>query len=343
MRNVKGKLNDSAGWLRAMNARKARNAYQLWRSFRASKGSGEPLLKGSPLGISFEPTTACNLKCPECPSGLRSFTRPTGNLKTNLFEKVIDELHQDLVFLTFYFQGEPFINPNFLDMASYAHERGIYTATSTNAHFLDDETAERTVRSGLSRLIISVDGTDQETYSAYRREGDLEKVLAGARNVVKWKRHLKQRTPHVIFQFLVVKPNQHQIPEIQKLAREIGVDELRLKTAQVYDPRDDHPLIPTIDKYARYKKTADGSWKLKNALSDECWKMWHSCVITWDGKVVPCCFDKDAKHVLGNVSNTSFNTLWQSDAYNHFRKQLLHSRSQIDICKNCSVGSPVWT
>jgi hypothetical protein len=50
----------------------------------------------------------------------------------------------------------------------------LYTSTSTNAHFLDEAKAEATVRSGLSRLIISLDGTDQETYSAYRKEGDAE-------------------------------------------------------------------------------------------------------------------------------------------------------------------------
>jgi MoaA/NifB/PqqE/SkfB family radical SAM enzyme len=55
-------------------------------------------------------------------------------------------------------------------MVRHAHDKGLYTATSTNAHFLDDAAAEATVRSGLSRLIISLDGTTQETYSAYRRE-----------------------------------------------------------------------------------------------------------------------------------------------------------------------------
>ena len=295
-----------------------------------------------PIGISLEPTTACNLRCPECPSGLRAFSRPTGNLKTGLFHQLIDELADDLVFLTFYFQGEPYINPSFLDMVQHASESGIYTGTSTNAHFLNDENAEKTVRSGLSRLIISIDGTDQESYSSYRRGGELSKVLEGARNIVEWKKRLRSRTPHVIFQFLVVRPNEHQIPEVQRLAQEIGVDELRLKSAQVYDPRDDHPLIPTIDKYSRYRRAENGEWHIKNRLENECWKMWHSCVVTWDGRVVPCCFDKDAKHVLGKVGQVPFKEVWNSSAYDAFRKQVITSRSQIEMCKNCSEGSPVW-
>ena len=101
--------------------------------------------------------------------------------------------------------------------------------------FLNDENAKKTIESGLDRMIISVDGTTQEVYENYRKEGKLETVLQGARNVVKWKKQLNSATPHIIFQFLVVKPNEHQIPEIYKLAKEIGVDEVKLKTAQVYD------------------------------------------------------------------------------------------------------------
>lgn len=246
------------------------------------------------------------------------------------------------MFLTFYFQGEPYINPGFLDMVAYAHSKKIYTATSTNAHFLTDDTAERTVRSGLSRLIISIDGTDQDTYASYRKGGDLNKVIEGTKNLVKWKRRLRSRTPHVIFQFLVVKPNQHQIGEVKKLAKELGVNEIRLKTAQVYDPRDDHPLIPTISRYSRYHKASDGRWLLKNAMRDECWKMWHSCVITWDGKVVPCCFDKDADHVMGDLHTERFSDLWTCDAYASFRKHLLEDRSKLEMCRNCSEGTPVW-
>jgi radical SAM protein with 4Fe4S-binding SPASM domain len=77
-------------------------------------------------------------------------------------------------------------------------------------------------------------------------------------------------------------------------------------------------------------------------MLNHCWRLWHSTVITWDGLVVPCCFDKDAKHQLGDLKSTSFKELWQSDAYNNFRASVLRSRSEIDICKNCTEGTKVW-
>ena len=178
-------LHDGRLWYRAATPARAANAFQVWRSFQRAKRTKDPRIGGLPISVSIEPTTACNLRCPECPSGLRNFTRPTGNLKQELFRQVIDELHRELWALTFYFQGEPFINPGFLDMVRYASARGIYTSTSTNAHFLDEANAEAAVRSGLSRLIISLDGTDQATYEAYRKEGTLSKVIDGAERIVK--------------------------------------------------------------------------------------------------------------------------------------------------------------
>jgi radical SAM protein with 4Fe4S-binding SPASM domain len=57
---------------------------------------------------------------------------------------------------------------------------------------------------------------------------------------------------------------------------------------------------------------------------------------------VPCCFDKDAKHQLGNLREQSFKELWKNGAYNQFRSKILDSRQNIDICANCSEGVKVW-
>lgn len=295
------------------------------------------------MSMSIEPTTACNLGCPECPSGLRQFSRPTGNLKADFFERVVEESYRHLAYITFYFQGEPYINPNFLDMVAYASKRGIYTATSTNAHFLHDKLAKRTVESGLDRLIVSLDGTTQEVYESYRKNGELNKVLEGTRNVLRWRKELKSKTPLVIFQFLVVKPNEHQIDAVQQLGDEMGVDQVVFKTAQVYDYENGNPLIPTIEKYSRYRKGADGKYRIKNKLLNQCWRMWQGCVVTWDGLVVPCCFDKDATHRMGDLKTDSLRDVWGGAVYKNFRQSILRSRSEIDICTNCTEGTKVWS
>jgi radical SAM protein with 4Fe4S-binding SPASM domain len=335
--------NDAINFISKLTLRRLWNATKVYSSYYITRLIKRPVQWGLPISISFEPTTSCNLRCPECPSGLREFTRPRGMLKRDFFEKTIDEIYKDILYLIFYFQGEPYLNKNFLEMVSYASSKGIYTATSTNAHFLTDDMARKTVESGLDRLIISLDGTTQEVYEQYRREGDIEKVIQGARNIVKWKKELKSKTPFVFFQFLVVRPNEHQIEEVKKLAKEVGVDEVRFKTAQVYDYENDpNKLIPINEKYSRYKKNKDGKVIARNKLQNHCSKLWEANVITWDGMVVPCCFDKDATHRLGDLKNQSFREIWQNENYKRFRKELTQSRKNIDICANCSEGLSVW-
>lgn len=325
-----------------LSARRIWNGIKVLSSFYISRITGRPLQWGYPVSISFEPTTSCNLRCPECPSGLRAFTRPTGMLEKGFFQKTIDEIHQELLYLIFYFQGEPYLNRDFLEMVKYASDKGIYTATSTNGHYLTDENARKTVESGLDRLIISIDGTTQDVYTQYRVGGNLSKVIEGARNIVKWKKEFKSRTPYVFFQFLVVKPNEHQVDDIKKLALEIGV-EVKFKTAQVYDYENDpNNLIPENEKFSRYRKAADGTYIAKNKLKNHCWKLWQGNVITFDGLVVPCCFDKDAMHRLGNLKYESFKTVWNNENYRQFRSNLMKSRKNIDICSNCSEGVSVW-
>ncbi len=129
--------------------------------------------------------------------------------------------------------------------------------------------------------------------------------------------------------------------DIKVLGKELGVDEVRFKTAQLYDYVNGNKLMPTNEKYSRYKKQSDGTYDIKNKMLNHCWKLWHSSVITWDGLVVPCCFDKDAKHKLGDAKITSFREVWQSPQYNNFRSAVLSSRSEIDICTNCTEGCKV--
>lgn len=327
---------------KTITAKRLTNALLVYIGFYFSRFFKSAKPWGMPISLSIEPTTACNLGCPECPSGLKQFSRDTGNLKAENFNRWLDQLSPTLSYLNFYFQGEPFIHNDILQFISKASQAGIYTSTSTNAHFITEKRATEIVQSGLDRILISIDGTTQEVYEQYRVHGSLQKVLDGTKHLVEARKNLKSNTPHIIFQFLVVRPNEHQIEEAKQLANEYQVDEIRFKTAQVYDYENGNPLIPTIEKYSRYKRLSNGKFVVKSALDNHCWRMWSGAVVTWDGKVVPCCFDKDATHEMGNLSKEDFKSIWKGKAYAMFRKQLLKGRKEIDICKNCSEGTKVW-
>ncbi|GAA0877276.1 hypothetical protein GCM10009119_02440 [Algoriphagus jejuensis] len=257
-------------------------------------------------------------------------------LQEQLFEKVIDQSAPHLSWLHLYFQGEPFLNPRFLEMVKYADSRGIFTSTSTNAHYLQAKKVEGILQSGLKQLTVSMDGITQEVYESYRIGGNLEKVQNGLKLLISERKKAGRNFPRIVLQFLVTGQNEHQLPVLKSWAQAIKVDELQLKTTQIYGFENGSDLIPSDLGYSRYVPTGTGKWKLKKHPENKCWKMWEGAVVTWDGKVVPCCFDKDASHVMGELKSQPLALIWNSLAYLNFRKQLLTDRTQIEICRNCT-------
>jgi radical SAM protein with 4Fe4S-binding SPASM domain len=339
---IKSTIRDRLNLISSLNFPRVFNLFKIVSSYYLSVIIRYSYHRGKPYSITIEPTTNCNLHCPECPTGQRMLTRPKGDLRMELYKKTIDELDRDLIYLLLYFQGEPYLNRQFLDFVRYAKSKKIYTATSTNAHYLNDETSRKTVESGLDRIIISMDGTTQEVYESYRIGGELNKVISGINNLVKWKKALNSSKPYIVLQFLVLKTNEHQIKEIKKFARQSGIDELQLKSAQITSPQPspngegERDMIPSDKKYSRYVKQADGTYRIKNKLKNRCLRMWTSSVISWDGNVIPCCFDKDARYTFGNSDSENFQSIWKNKKYEDFRKRVLNQRKSIDICKNCT-------
>ncbi len=257
-------------------------------------------------------------------------------LQEKLYAKLIEESKGHLTWLHLYFQGEPFLNPKFFEMVSLADQNRIFTSTSTNAHYLNKQNVDKVLDSGLKQLIVSMDGITQEIYEKYRVGGKLEKVQEGLAELLNRRQQAGAKYPRVVLQFLVTGQNEHQIPSLKEWAEEIGVDELQLKTTQIYDFENGSELIPSDLGYSRYLPNGDGTWRLKKKIENKCWRMWQGAVSTWDGKIVPCCFDKDATFVMGELAKTSLAEIWKSNPYFSFRSQLLRDRSEIEICRNCT-------
>jgi radical SAM protein with 4Fe4S-binding SPASM domain len=333
---VKAKLSDGISFIKHITFKKSFNFCKIQCSYLLSLLKKRAVFWGVPYSISIEPTSFCNLNCPECPTGMNSLSRSSGIMDMNTFKRIIDNTNKHLLFINLYFQGEPFINPLFFDFISYASNKNIYTSTSTNGHFLNKDFSEKIIESGLDRIIISLDGIDQDTYTSYRKNGKLDLVIEGIKNLVEAKKIKKSFKPYIILQFLVLKTNELQIPEMKILARKLGVDELQLKSAQFYDLSKDNSLIPTNIKYSRYKQESNGNWVLKKSISNKCFKMWHSCVITWNGDVVPCCFDKNADYKFGNIVESPLNEILSNVKSIQYRNNLLKNRKSIPICKNCN-------
>ena len=129
--------------------------------------------------------------------------------------------------------------------------------------------------------------------------------------------------------------------DVSRYQQRISWEEVKAMQVNDYE-NDPNNLIPSIEKYSRYKKDNNGKMKFKGNNQNHCWRLWHDPVITWDGAVVPCCFDKDAQHRLGSLQQQTFKEVWHNKEYQSFRTKILQGRKNIDICANCSEGVKVW-
>ncbi len=254
------------------------------------------------------------------------------------FRDIIDSVKNESLVLLLYFQGEPFLNKDVYSMISYARQAGLYVITSTNAHFFArEEDAERLIRSGLNSLIVSLDGITEESYRRYRIGGSLEKVLAGVENIMKARAAARKRLPRVYFQFVVMSHNEHEIEAAKILAKQYGVDKIFFKNVQIVHD-ENSSLLPKQLKYRQYE-IRDEKLTVRGDAPNSCLRLWTGAVITWDGRQVPCCFDKTASHVFGTVDGkSSVQANLRSCSARDFRNRILKSRQSIELCAGCREG-----
>jgi len=313
------------------------NLLKLILSYLSSSISFHNFLNIYPFFISVEVTNFCNLHCPECPVGIGGISKhEQSSFDFQLFRELIDELKPKLQHVILYFQGEPFLNNQFIKFIQYAHDAGIYTSTSTNGQFLNKKIAQEIVLSGLDKIIVSIDGSTQQVYETYRIGGSLQKALNGIKLLVELKRTLKSITPLIEIQFLVLKTNEHQMSEMKQLTKFLKADRLSFKSAQLYDFENGNKLLTTKNRYARYKRMKDGKFVIKGRQSNSCWRLWSGGVINVHGEVLPCCFDKSSQHSFGNIRKNSFLNCWHSAKASEFRGSILKNRKQFEMCRNCT-------
>ena len=304
-------------------------------AFLLSKITKKVYIYGKPSFASFELSSLCNLNCPQCDIGNKLTNRKNNFLNYDIYCKIIDEIGTTMLDAIFYFQGEPLLNKNFVKYISYAKQYNIYTITSTNAQIINKSIALDIVKSGLDRIIISIDGTTQEVYEKYRKGASLSKSIESIKFLNEAKTELNSKTPCIEAQFIVFRFNEHQISEFKQLAPIWGANKISIKSAQIHSPNENSEIIPTINKYSRYNKI-NNEWKIKKDYTKACFRAWYGMVVSSDANILPCCFDKQEKHIYGNINEDKIENIWKNKKANNFRNIILNNRSYINICTNCN-------
>ena len=327
----------------ALTKSRVSNALKCYWNYALSR-FGLVRISHAPLFVSVEPAAVCQLKCPACPVGLKSYSpkdglivqrsysetvlQRSGLMPREVWERTLSEIRKTAFIVQFYFQGEPLLNKDLPQMIREAHEAGIYTIVSTNAQALTQPLAEQLVDAGLDRIIISMDGLSDESYNAYRIGGSLEKCKAA----LQYLRKAKNGKPIIELQCLRLRSNEHEWAQFKRVYKELGADKLAFKTAQLYDYADGHPLMPSEPRHSRYIKGQDGHYH-RRRLSKYCRRVWSGCVITTTGEVLPCCYDKAHAYSYGNIMRASLRELFANEKALAFRRAALQQTPS--ICQEC--------
>ena len=288
----------------------------------------------SPLVVSVEPANICQLKCPECPVGRGEGRKVIGErtMPREVWERVLSEVARTAHTIQFYFQGEPLLNKDLPQMIQEAHDAGLYTIVSTNAQAMTPELATALVASGLDRIIVSMDGLSDASYNAYRIGGSLDKCKQALRWLHQSKIENRESKIVIELQCLRLKSNEHEWSELKRVYKSLGADKLTLKTAQLYDYANGHPLMPSDPKYSRYILGTDGLYH-RRPLRKGCFRVWSGCVITTTGEVLPCCYDKAHAFSYGNIMTAPLKDLFCSPQAQAFRKAAYQQTPP--ICQEC--------
>jgi radical SAM protein with 4Fe4S-binding SPASM domain len=279
--------------------------------------AGKTHINGGPVTLAIESTAKCNLSCPMCLRA-RIYFQPR-NMELSIFRKIIDDGKDFLEFAVPYGAGEPLLNPQIFDMIAYCTEMGVPSLISTNATVLSEKYSRRLIEAGLNQIIFAFDGATRETYEAYRRGAKFDQVYKNILTFLRVKKEMRSKI-FCIIQAVALKENLSEIPEIVRMWRREGIDEVRVKNDEVHD---EGSAIP-------------GNHKHRPALKRHCYHLWRGPMyIHNDGTFFPCCYSYPYEPI-GNIKKNSIAEIWNSEKIVQMREAHLRGESwKYEVCANC--------
>ena len=284
--------------------------------------------------VIIEPTNVCNLRCPLCPTSKSK--RVKGFLSFENFKKIVDDI-PNLKSINFGWAGEPLLNKEVFKMVKYASSRGIKTGISTNTVLLN-QYIDEALNSGLDNLIVCLEGASKESHERYRVGSNFESIKRNIKELCQEKNKRKLNKPRVILQCLLTKYNEHEVPKIIELAKDLGVNSLEFKTLSLGSSVS---LAERIKRAKKFLPSAEFSrYDFKEGIpilksKPKLCSWLHQSVILWNGDVTACCYDVEGVLVVGNVfRDGGFKKVWKSEKYKKYRRKII--RKEFDLCKNCS-------
>jgi MoaA/NifB/PqqE/SkfB family radical SAM enzyme len=302
---------------RAAESALRRQAGPIRRLMLATGRDRSPVL---PEIVQIESTNICNAKCVFCPRD--EMHRRQGVMHVDLYRKIIDECAAlRITHVRVHNYGEPFVDRQLVEKVRYAKAKGIReVGMISNGSLITEDVARGMIEAGLDAINISVDASGREVFEATRIGLKYDKVIANIERLVRLRAEMGRRRPKLILSF---------VRQNNSLDEQAFIEHWKRIADKIH--------ITDLHNWA-------GTLHTRSDVNYPCYRPWLTFTVLWDGRVSLCCADFDGRHVLGDLTTSSIQEIWNAPPYVAARRQHLESGGP-EICRSCDLprkDSPLW-
>ncbi len=318
--------------------------------------------------VQLEISSHCNASCSYCPHHIYK-----KNIKRNFFKKeAIENIIKDLNINTYiHLQGwgEPFLHPDFFEIAEKIKKSGFKTGTTTNAILLDDEHLEKIVELKIDYLALSTAGSTIQENDLTRKKtslANIREIIFKLKDIKKRKNsskpkihianillrsHLNNFFSSDLF-YNSIKPDQVVVSSLSLACSENMEKEIFLS-----DSQNSFEITAARFTCFRKKNETDIHYHIVSPffLTEKCSEnIEKTPFIGSDGNVHPCVFlgiplKKKAEIFIrgtkreisplsfGNIYDQPLKKIWKSKNYRRFRKKGLKENPVCRLCYKRSI------
>jgi len=307
--------------------------------------SKNPICKGLPIRMTWTGTGKCNIRCSMCQIDRRK-NYPYPDLPTSLLEGLVPQLFPTLQYINMTRRGEPFLDKSLPKIIELCDEYSVKLNIITNGLLLTESWSQRIIPY-LEVLKVSIDGAKHDTNVHIRNGVNTRMVLDNLKQFIQIRNEMfneKQRPP-IIFEITLRRSNIHEILDIIKLAKVIGVDGVKGYHLFAFFPEFESESL--VHDKERYNETYYKAMKLSKDLDIKvslelpyllsgsapqfdtrpCPRIWRRFWIDFNGDIVPC--HHPSRIVVGNAFHDDVLSVWNSKQYQDLRT------GQDPRCKRC--------
>lgn len=311
---------------------------------------GKTILSSYPRRVVLELTNACNLNCVMCGRNAADFKLTSFDMDVfRSLEPLMDTIEE----VTLMGWGEPTVHPNFNEMLE------IINRHSARKYFCTNGMNLKKIKNALfdykvDVFAVSLDGATDETNGRIRRGSKINQIVADLKDIVAEKKRRGVNYPYINFVFCAMDSNIDELPELVRLAAEIGLDEVKAVYLTVFNEEmlnetlwgKEDKIRSIFNETERLGEQLGVAIKLPHLIGEdvagdsshkECFVPWRDFFLGSDGFVRPC-MSTPVKFFKYD-KNMDFMAAWNSPEYQNYRRIVNNEQEMDTPCKKCYQSS----